>query len=71
MMPPQLPTPDADPTRLPAHLSHCASARGRLHRLRGLAAAVDAQLQPRFLCTLAALALLLAGLSMLLSAAGA
>jgi hypothetical protein len=71
MTPPQGLQPDADPTHLQAHLGHCARARGPLHRLRGLMAAVDAQLQPRFLCTLAALALLLAGLSMLLSAAGA
>jgi hypothetical protein len=62
---------DADPTRLQAHLGHCADARGRLHRLRGVMAAMDAQLQPRFVCTLAVLALLLVGLALLWRATAA
>lgn len=53
----------ADPTRLQAHLSHCAAARGRLHRLRGLAAAADALVQPRFMCTLATVSLALTALA--------
>lgn len=52
--------PAADPTHLHAHLGHCAAARGALHRLRGALAVVDSWVQPRFLSTLAALALALA-----------
>lgn len=59
--------PDADLAQLPAHLGHCARVRDPLHRLHSLATAIDAQLQPRFLCTLAALAVLLVGLSVLWS----
>lgn len=60
--------PDAaDPTHLQAHLSHCAAARGRLHRLRGTMAALGGLLQPRFLSTMAGLALALAALALLWS----
>ena len=65
---------NTDPTHLHAHLGHCALARGRLHRLRGAMAAMDAQLQPRFACTLTVLtvlAVVLVGLVMLWRAAAA
>jgi hypothetical protein len=60
--------PPTDPTRLTAHLGHCAAARGRLHRVRGALAAVDGLVQPRFLSTLLLLALA-AGALLLLTAA--
>ena len=50
-------TPRADPTQLQQHLAHCAAACNRLHRLRGAADAVDAFVAPRFVTTLAVLAL--------------
>lgn len=50
-------TPRADPTQLQQHLAHCVAACGRLHRLRGVADAVDAFVAPRFVTTLVVLAL--------------
>lgn len=63
------PQPSADPTRLTAHVGHCAAARGRLHRVRGALAALDGLAQPRFLSTLLLLALAAAALSLLTGAA--
>lgn len=61
--------PLTDPTRLTAHLGHCAAARGRLHRVRGALAAVDGLVQPRFLSTLLLLALAAVALLLLTAAA--
>ena len=67
MAPPGRP-PAPDATRLTAHLQHCAAARGRLHRMRGVLAAMDGLVQPRFLSTLMALALAATAVLLLLTA---
>jgi hypothetical protein len=56
-----------DPTRLAAHLQHCAAERGWLHGLRGGLAAVHGLILPRFLSTMAILVLLLAASTVLWS----
>ena len=48
----------SNPHPLQHHLGQCAAAGGGLHRLRGAAEAVHAFLSPRFVSTLAILALL-------------
>jgi hypothetical protein len=53
----------ADRSDLRHHLHECARARGRLHRLRCAAEAIDAFLAPRFVTALAMVTtIVLAGL---------
>ena len=61
------PSVATDPTRLAAHLAHCAAERGWLHGLRGGLAAVHGLILPRFLSTMAILFLLLAASTVLWS----
>ena len=57
--------PPAPRGGLGVHMAHCARARGRLHTLRQLGEGLHALLVPRFVSTVAVLALVLAGLAWL------